>query len=163
MKTRKDNGKSLFRSNQHKREAIVKYSQLILKGDGLSTLTEELEKEFGFNQNQCAAFLSNVRDVIAEVTAESNEQVVQTHIEIYEDIFRRFDRLGHAKGKMKVLEQKEKLLKLYEDETNEVVVNTQNNIMIETHYDVAKLTEEQKQRFQYLISKATQNEKSSKK
>jgi len=157
MRTRNTKEKpSLFTSHEKKREAILFCSEMILRGESIKHICEELYLYCGLEVSKGIAFISETKDAIAESTAENNEKVVEIHMMIYEDIYRRFHTLENATGKMKVMQQKEKLLNLYQDESTEVVVNTQNNINIQSHYDVDKLNPHQQDRLQQLLLKAKQ-------
>ena len=145
-----------FTSNEHRREAILFCSDLILRGEPIKDICTQLGAFYGFDHAQSIAFINETRNVIAESTAENNEKVVEIHMIIYEDIYKRFYSLDNATGQMKVMQQKEKLLNLYQDESTEVVINTQNNINIQSHYDVDKLNPHQQDRLQQLLLKAKQ-------
>lgn len=149
---------SVFPSHEAKRQAILKYSVFVLNGTASKEICELLQQEFGFNESQSIVFVKDIRNVIAETTAENNEKIVEIHTLLYEDIYRRFDKLNVAKGKMITMAQKEKLLNLYQEDSTEVVVNTQNNFNIQTHYDVSKLSPDQSTRLDQLLLKASQKE-----
>lgn len=145
----------MFSSHQEKRIAMLKCSEMILKGDSVKDMVQQLQDDIGFNESQAIKFINDTRDVIAQATAENNEKIIEIHTLLYEDIYNRFEKLGNASGKMKAMAQKEKLLNLYQDESTEVVMNTQNNININTtNYDVSKLDQNQQNRLQELLSKA---------
>ena len=153
IRNNKDNP-SKFASHEEKRKAILKYSEMVLEGVAQKEICQLLHQEIGFNETQALQFVNEVKDTIAETTAENNEKIIEIHTMIYEDVYRRFGKLGLASGKMKAMAQKEKLLNLYQEDTTEVVMNTQNNINIQTHYDVSKLTPQQQSRLDELLLKA---------
>lgn len=127
---------------------------MIFEGVSNKQMSEELFIDLGLNEGQSIGLISEIKDVIAETTAENNEKIVEIHTLLYEDIYNRFVRLGFKKGMMAAMAQKEKLLNLYEQESTEVEINTQNNINIETHYDVSKLNPQQHERLNFLLQQA---------
>lgn len=157
MRTAKSKtGENTFPSHEAKRQAIFKYSEYVLEGRSFKDIYQELNEEFGFDQNQCFNFYNAVKDTIAESVLENNERVVQIHLEIYEDIFQRFSKIDDSIGQMKAMKQKEELLKLYETETNEVIINQQTNIYNQVTYDVEKLDKKENSRLLELLQKAVE-------
>lgn len=148
----------LFASNEAKRQVILEYSEYILKGTPTKDIFQLLIDRFQWSENQCIAFTKACRDAIAESTAENNEKVIEIHTMIYEDIYTRFDKLKYTKGKLATMAQKEKLLKMHDEDENEITINNQNNLIVQTSYDSNKLTPQQQSRFQFLINKASNNE-----
>lgn len=146
-----------FSSHNEKRTAILKYSKFILEAMPLRTVIEEVCKETSMTEGQAISFVKEVRDCIAESTAENNEKIVQIHTLVYEDIYRKAEIYDLAKVKMKVMEQKERLLQLYEQDVTQVTVNTQNNYGIPQRYDTQKLTVDQQDRLAQLLNKANSN------
>lgn len=144
-------------NHEEKRKALLKYSEYILNGHTPQFIYEKLHKEFGFDMNQSLHFYNETKDTIAESVVENNHLVVDNHIELYEDVFKRCTAIDDVKISMKALKQKEELLKLFETETTEVVVNQQTNIFTQNTYDPeSKLEPEEQGRLLLLLNKASQ-------
>lgn len=146
-----------FESSEAKRVALLKYSEEVLRGTSPQRIYEMLHDEFEFDTNQSLHFYNEVKDTIAESVVENNYLVVENHLELYEDVFRRCLAIDDAKGMMKAMKQKEELLKIYDNETTEVVVNKQTNIFNQpTYQPEEKLDPAQQNRLLELLYKATQ-------
>lgn len=152
----KDPEKSKFKSSEAKRQALLKYSELVLGGTEPQKIYQMLFDEFKFDLNQSLHFYNEVKDTIAEAVVENNEQVVANHLELYEDVFRRASTIDDARVMMKSMKQKEELLKLYEVEATEVVVNQQTNFFGHVKYNYDRLESSQKNRLIELLNKATE-------
>jgi hypothetical protein len=157
-KATKPGAVNTFSSHNEKREAVLKYSKYILEARPLREVMKELCDDTAMNEGQALTFIKEVRDYISESTAENNEKIVEIHTLVYEDIYRKAEIYDIAKVKMKAMEQKEKLLQLYEQDVTEVTVNTQNNYGTPQRYDTQKLSIDQQSRLTQLLSKATSNE-----
>lgn len=156
MKIGKSNPlESKFTSSEVKREALLKYSELVLNAISPSKIYQDLYDEFGFDMNQSLHFYNEVKDTIAEAVVENNDQIVSNHLELYEEVYRRCWVIDDARGMMKSMKQKEELLKLFETESTEVVVNQQTNIFGQASYDVERLDSQKKNRLTELLEKAT--------
>jgi pyruvate carboxylase len=149
---------AIFPTLEAKRQALLEYSEMILKGTSTKDIFTQLMDRYQWTENQCIHFTQECRDTIGEATAENNEKIVEIHTLIYEDIYTRFDKLKYTKGKLATMAQKEKLLKLYEEESNEITINNQTNVIVQSNYDSNKLDPQQQARFQFLIDKASNNE-----
>lgn len=146
---------NLFKSNEDKRQAILKYSSRLLAQDRPHIIRKEVCEEYGFNETQAMSFLAEVKEIIGETTAMNNENIIAIHTDLYEDIYQRFVQLDFTKGALMTLERKEKLLNLYQEDQSEVVINNQNNIVVnESNYDVSKLSSQQQERLTYLLNKS---------
>lgn len=147
---------NLYENTEHKRRTIVKYCELLLKGESIRTIRELVVEEFpDWNHNSIVHLLTECRETIAEVTAINNEKVLQIHVDIYEDLYNRLMKLDSAKNAMIALQQKEALLGKHQED-KEVVVNNQTNVVIQTKYDYEKLNDEEQDRLRYLTNKMKQ-------
>lgn len=145
---------SKFKTLEEKRNLLLQYSKRVLRGDRQKDILEELMQTLNFDYFQAINFYNEVRDLIAEINGENNEKVLHIHVELYEEIYKRFNDLDHSKGKLKTLEQKEKLLNLYQEEEREIVINNQTNIIQQDNYDTTKLNSNQQSRLFFLLEKA---------
>lgn len=144
---------NLYENTEHKRRTILKYCELILKGESVHTIKNLIKEEFPtWDHNSIVHLLTECRETIAEVTAMNNEKVVQIHVEIYEDIYKRLMDIDSAKTAMMALYQKELLLGKHQED-KEIVVNNQTNVVVQTKYDYDKLSDQEQERLRILTEK----------
>lgn len=151
-----------FKNDEERRKCLIKYADKVLNGVEVGDIIDQIRFEFNIPSDKrtyAFTFLSQVRDYIAESVAENNEEIVKTHVILYEEIYRRFRWLRFEKGALKTLKQKEKLLGMLPETTKEFVINNQVNvdqsIQQDLKYDYSKLSDKEVERMNYLLNKIT--------
>jgi hypothetical protein len=149
--------KSLI-STQQREEAIRDVIRWQLDGWKRSEIIKELKERFGelLSPAAISVLVDESRSVLAYENSSDVMQCIDTHVVIYEDIYRWFCEYGDGNGSNRALSQKEKLLGLHKEDRS-IVINNTINVTEETGhetYDITKLSIEQKDRLNHLLLKA---------
>ena len=154
-----------FKNEKERKEALIRYAKMFLNGDSIADITQCAMREYNIPSEKTintVSFLNQVKDYIAESVAENDEEIVKVHAMIYEEVYRRFMYIGYEKGALKTLKQKEKLLGMIPEETQEVIMNNQVNVEVQSQgeiYDYSKLSDKELKRLNMLINKTTTTNK----
>lgn len=86
---------------------------------------------------------------IEQKSANDAEEVINTHVAWYEQLYRKFHSLDFVPGKNAAMRQKEKILGLLKDD-NVIKIENEVNITVGdgAEYDLNKLTEDEKKRLE---------------
>lgn len=131
--------------------------EFLLQGYPYSDIKEYLTIRYSLSERQAKYAIKSAREQIIELGEFDLEMIIAQHIMNYEEAIRFFDEIGNFSAKATAMGAKEKLLKLYEDDTR--VIEIENNINIDINnldYSIDKLTEDEKQEFQVIFDKVKQ-------
>lgn len=131
--------------------------EFLLQGYKYSDIVEYLEITYNLTKKQIQYSIQEGRKQIIELGEFDLETVIVQHIMNYEEATRFFDEIKNYAGKAAAMSGKEKLLKIYEEETNTIEIENNIDLTIESQqlFNIDKLSEIEKNRLENLFKKIT--------
>ena len=137
-------------------EIVKLVKELIISGEPKSTIRTNIKTIYNINDVVFDKCYSQSIESLQKSMVESQflSDVIHAHILDYEEIYKFFDEIDFLSGKLKALQQKERLLG-YHKENNVLEINQNNNTTIEVdvNYDFSKLDESERQQVESLLAK----------
>jgi hypothetical protein len=143
-------------STQHKNQISSECIEFLLQGYSYSEIVEYLEISFNLTKRQAKYAIQEARVQILELGDFDLEMVIVQHVMNYEQATRFFDEIGNYSAKSAAMSAKERLLKIYEDETKSIEIENNLNINIDVDqldYKIEKLDDREQNRINELFNK----------
>lgn len=142
--------KSLKLDQQIRNEVI----EFILQGYPFTDVVEYLELNYNISHENSRALYKRAKLEILDIGDFDFDQIIIQHIFYYEEAIRYFDSINNFSAKAAAMNAKEKLLRIYEDDEPSIEIENNVNINVnQLNFDVNKLNEEEKNRFQKIFEK----------
>lgn len=97
-------------------ECSNKIMEMKLNGETNITIANKISIEYNISKRVVETYITKVYEKIREISKESIDGVLQSHMSSYEELYKWFNENGYSREGMKALERKERLLGLYEAE-----------------------------------------------
>jgi hypothetical protein len=151
-------GKDKAKLNKlQKEELITTIIEWILNGVPKWKVKENilLHAPVELNDNDATELIRFAIARMEEISKQDAQVVINTHIELYEEIYKYFIKVGFVQGANKALKAKEKLSGLIKDK-KEWVINQKKKTIVNkvVEYDTSRLNPEQKKLLEELYNKA---------
>lgn len=127
----------------------------LLQGYPYSEIVSYLQMTYNFSPDHAKELYRKGKDKIYELGDIDIDQVVVQHLFYYEEAIRYFDSIGDYSAKAVGMAAKEKLLKIFNDESPLIEIENNVNINVQqfSNFDVHKLTSTEQDRMQELLYK----------
>lgn len=147
-------GRSYFEIEKLSQQMKLEVTEFILQGYSLTEVTDYLQLNYNLDIENARRYYRQAHLQILELGEFDIETIVMQHVFYYEEAARYFDSVNDFISKSTAMNAKEKLLKLFEDEENEIEVNNNVNINIDQlNYDMNKLNVQEQNRFNEIFQK----------
>lgn len=138
----------------HKREYMLQeVIMYYMKGYSNSEIADILRPAYkDVKPEEFDSLFRSAGAFIRDKTSVDIDKIIPQHVELYEQIYRKYDSLNHIPGKLKAMRRKEMLVGLHK-ESNYVEIHNEANITIEVEdrYDVTKLNPKEQKRLTELM------------
>ena len=133
---------------------LHKIMDWVIAGQPRSTIIEMIRDQFPIEVSKSHAdeLINRAKRLMEETVTVDHEQVIKSHLAVYEEIFSYANSVGETALANKALKSKERLLSLVQN--SKVTVNNKKTINInrDISYDLNKLTPEEQAEFKSLLN-----------
>ena len=145
-------------------DLVIRVRDMLLNGRSRSEIMESISEQFDIKKRELLeyAYQKGVEYFQSRSLKVLDIKVITaSHIQEYEELYRKFKELDSNQGMLRSLRQKEGLLG-YHSESRILEINQQNTTIIESNeeeeYNLSKLSKEEFIEWEGLMKKVTDNE-----
>lgn len=132
---------------------LYKIMDWIISGTPKSAIIDMIRDELlpGASKSHAEELIQRSKDLMAETVTMDTDQVIKSHLSVYEQIYKWAEDAGETALANKAMKAKERLLSLIQN--SKVTVNNKKTININRNitYDINKLTPEEQIEFNQLL------------
>jgi len=134
-------------------EALYEMMQMKIEGESTNVIFKTIKHKYNYSTIQIGTLYTKTLDFIKEKIKDLIEDTIQVHTERYEELYKWFNENGYSRWAIKVLERKEKMLGLSEEEiSNKLLTNALGDKAIGTkRYIIGQLSEDERRELVVLV------------